>query len=190
MRCPFPGMDPYLEKRSLWEDVHNSLIGRVRDAIAPVLDPRYYVAVEERVLLLYGGEGATDEPLVKPDLTISEATRQPAPPPSLPPGQEGAAVAVRVRLPVPERVRETFLEIRTPEDETVVTVIEVLSMSNKLAGEQRSDYLRERGSILASGTNLVEIDLLRAGRRMPIERGNVTSHYAILLSRVRDPLRC
>ena len=48
MPTPFPGIDPYLEQRSLWPDVHNRLITALRDDLAPRLRPRYFVAVEER----------------------------------------------------------------------------------------------------------------------------------------------
>src|SRR2546426_625213 len=32
MPSPFPGMDPYLEGRRIWSDVHDSLIIEIRDA--------------------------------------------------------------------------------------------------------------------------------------------------------------
>ena len=52
MPSPFPGMDPYLERASLWPNVHNSLIIALRDDLASRLRPRYYVAVEERTVRL------------------------------------------------------------------------------------------------------------------------------------------
>ncbi len=52
MPTPFPGMDPYLEHPGLWPNVHASLIIALRDDLAPRLRPRYYVAVEERVVQL------------------------------------------------------------------------------------------------------------------------------------------
>ena len=36
MPTPFPGMDPYLEGRQLWRDVHARLIVAVGDALAPL----------------------------------------------------------------------------------------------------------------------------------------------------------
>jgi hypothetical protein len=44
-------MDPYLEQPSLWPDVHSRLIVALADVLAPMVSPRYYVAVEERVYL-------------------------------------------------------------------------------------------------------------------------------------------
>ena len=51
MPTPFPGMDPYVEQPVLWLDVHNGLIAEIRNALAPQLRPRYYVALEERTYL-------------------------------------------------------------------------------------------------------------------------------------------
>jgi hypothetical protein len=56
MPTPFPGMDPYLEHPALWPDVHNSLIVAIRDALAPQVRPRYYVAVEERIHTVEPGD--------------------------------------------------------------------------------------------------------------------------------------
>jgi hypothetical protein len=70
---------------------------------------------------------------------------------------------VEVELPVPDRARETYLEVRAVGDGGVVTVIEVLSPANKRPGEGRRLYLQKRAAVLGGLTSLVEIDLLRAG---------------------------
>jgi hypothetical protein len=41
MNCPFPGMDPYLEHRVLWESLHARLIVAIANQLQPKLDPRY-----------------------------------------------------------------------------------------------------------------------------------------------------
>lgn len=66
----------------------------------------------------------------------------------------------------PDEQREVFLEIRDPESgDRVVTTIELLSHANKAAGTDGRDlYLRKQREMLESAVNLVEIDLLRAGR--------------------------
>ena len=56
-----------------------------------------------------------------------------------------------------------FIEIRDRENQRLVTIIELLSPSNKKRGADREQYELKRSTILASQTNLVEIDLLRAG---------------------------
>src|SRR5690606_17544471 len=47
----------------------------------------------------------------------------------------------------------------------VVTIIEILSPSNKLPGEDRTNYIRKRNEIRESKSSLIEIDLLRSGDR-------------------------
>lgn len=64
-----------------------------------------------------------------------------------------------------ERI-ETCVELYSGRgaDRRLVTVIEVLSPSNKTEGEQGRDlYLREQRELLQSKIHLLEIDLLRAG---------------------------
>src|SRR5438874_6888770 len=49
MPTPFPGMDPYLEDPAVWPGLHDSLIVYTRDALQPLILPRYYVEIRERV---------------------------------------------------------------------------------------------------------------------------------------------
>jgi len=55
-----------------------------------------------------------------------------------------------------------WLEIREAKGR-LITVIELLSPSNKLPGEDRERYLCKRRNFIQSGVNLVEIDLVRQG---------------------------
>jgi hypothetical protein len=71
---------------------------------------------------------------------------------------------------VEDEHREAFVEIyeATPE-QRLVTSIEILSPSNKRPRTPGYDlYLRKRQSLLLGDANLVEIDLLRGGSRMPM----------------------
>jgi hypothetical protein len=66
--------------------------------------------------------------------------------------------------------REAFVEIyeATPE-QRLVTTIEVLSPTNKRPNSPGWDlYLRKRQSLMLGGVNLIEIDLLRGGQRLPM----------------------
>ena len=47
-------------------------------------------------------------------------------------------------LPLPEEVTERYLEIRTVPEQQVITVLEILSPSNKLAREGRTQYEGKR----------------------------------------------
>ena len=47
MPTPFPGMDPYLERAEVWEEVHTRLIVAIADALGPQVRPKYRVGVEQ-----------------------------------------------------------------------------------------------------------------------------------------------
>ena len=65
--------------------------------------------------------------------------------------------------------RETYLVVRDRETMQVVTVIELLSPSNKRRnGDGRREYLTKREEFLSSSTHLVELDFLRGGLRLPV----------------------
>ena len=174
----FPGMDPYLEQR--WNAVHKRLIVAIADALAPQLRPRYRVDIELRT---YIALFSSESPAGIPDVRVM---RSPTAPTTQSPVATPMAVAPElVEIPMPEEVRERYLTVRDVATEEVVTVIEVLSLANKLTNEGRTEYLSKRQIVLASQTNLVEIDLLRAGEPLPpFQAGD--SHYRILVSPAQD----
>lgn len=174
---PFPGMDPYLEHPTLWPGVHNALIAAAQRTLAPQLKPNYLVRLEERTYL------AEPEELVfigKPDVTVVSAR---------PGANEGPANAaptptVAVRVPTPDIVRETWLEVRAAASGDVVTVLELLSPTNKRPGSAgRQSYEAKRLTVLGTRTHLVEIDLVRAHPPMTVYGTDRTSDYRILISR-------
>jgi hypothetical protein len=68
----------------------------------------------------------------------------------------------------------------------LVTAIEILSPANKRSSsDARREYLDKRRAILRSSTHLIEIDLLRGGERMPLEKPVPKAAYYIVLSRVQ-----
>ena len=86
---------------------------------------------------------------------------------------------------VAEEHRESFIEIYEDDPERrLVTCIEVLSPSNKRKKSKgRKLYLRKRQSLLLGSANLVEIDLLRGGERMPMLGKWPDSPYTLLVCR-------
>jgi hypothetical protein len=171
-------MDPYLERPSLWPNVHSSLIIALRDDLAPRLRPRYYVAVEERTVQL----GAEDLLFAaRPDVAVVQTVDVPSTAHAA--TVESGDEVVTVVVPLPEEIRETFLEIRDVAADQVVSVIELLSPVNKAGDEGRRQYEQKRLALLGSRTHLVEIDLLRAGTPMPVAGFTATSPYRILISR-------
>lgn len=180
MTTPFPGMDPYLEHPSLWPDVHDSLIAAIRDALTPLVAPKYYVGLERRAYLLDVEE---DVFVGRPDVSLATAgpvTEQ------QPQQTGGSAGVVTVDVPVSEEVDENYLEIRDVRSGVLVTVIDLLSPANKLHTDGRRQYEEKRREILRTRTNLIEIDLMRAGESMPVIGPAVRSDYRILVSRGRE----
>ncbi|ACK67039.1 conserved hypothetical protein [Rippkaea orientalis PCC 8801] len=180
MTNPFPGMNPYLEHPEIWPGVHHWLIVELARFLSPQLRPQYRVAVEVRLYETIGEESLL---VGIPDLTIkgSQTTTQSSitnvavlQPPSKP---------QTVQVPIPEIVKQGYLEVREVATGEVVTVIEILSPINKRSGEGRKQYETKRHKILGSSTHLVEIDLLRKGQPMTVYHSNIQSHYRILVSR-------
>ena len=160
---PFPGMNPYLERPHLWRDFHNALISALAADIGPRLPHKYRVDLKQRTEVEYLCAQAAN------------MTRK-APTPSL---EETNAV----RVLMPREVKVTWLQVEAAPDREVVTVIEVLSPTNKAPGTGRYRYLRKREAITAKYVNLVEIDLLRRGQPMPLETSLPDSDYRILVCR-------
>ena len=182
MPSPFPGMDPYLEHPWIWPGVHNRLIVAIGDAIVAQVRPRYYVDIEQRVYV-----GEIDDPKSPriPDISVISTSNNGG----IEPGfrQKGLpnATVITVELPVPDEIRETYLEVRDTQDGKLVTALEILSPTNKRPGRGRELYERKRREILGTSTNLVEIDLLRAGEPMLFfyANGAISSDYRILVRR-------
>jgi hypothetical protein len=178
-------MDPWLEQPTLWLDVHNSLITAVRDDLVSKVAPRYYVGVEQHSYLVFFDR---DLLLGRPDVVVGRTkSREPLPKPIKPRATPAAGVLeLDVDVPVKDEIEEWYLDIRDAETGRVVTVIEVLSPRNKSNREGRKKYYKKRNQVFSTRTSLVEIDLLRAGKPMPIMiRQPVASDYRILVSRGR-----
>jgi hypothetical protein len=179
MNTPFPGMDPWLEHPILWPDVHNRLIAALADVIAPLIAPHYFIRLERRVYLVH----PSDADLAGvPDLNILRERLFPYVPVTTAP-----AGAFAVDLPAAEEVEIGHLAVYAVDAPTkarwLVTVIEVLSPVNKLSKEGRQKYLEKRAELLGNRTNLVEIDLLRAGEPLPMTGDAPRSDYRVVVAR-------
>ncbi len=195
MPSPFPGMDPYIEACGLWEDFHNHFIEQIAWQLAEAAPPRYVVRTGERsYLVLVDAEGKNSYPF-GPDVSVT------APRGRKKGGKRGGTAVAEPAVPAPSHVlrafieeehREKFIEIyESDPEQRLVTTIEVLSPSNKRPGTEGWDlYQRKRQSILLGDVNLVEIDLLRGGRRPPILDPWPKSPYTLTVARARHPQSC
>jgi hypothetical protein len=172
-------MDPYLEAPYIWEDVHASLASEIRDQLTPVLRPRYFVALMPRVTYEAVSVLATPR-VIKPDVSIYQTSA----------GASSSATAVVAAAPlvrtvtVEEPFHEYALEIRSTATGSLVTAIEILSPINKKPGAEAFDtYQRKRREVLRTAAHLLEVDLLRGGRRPAPLDDLPEAPYFIFLSR-------
>ena len=169
---PFPGMNPYLENPGLWPDVHNSVIVGLRTLLARQLRPEYRVTTVERVYVMTepggnGSGGSGGNGVRIPDVAVLTAAAPDAAGNAMRPMPARSKDAIAVQLPATELLKERYLEVRRVHNRQVIAIIELLSPTNK-GGDGYREYLGKRAATLYSPTHLVEIDLLRAGRRMPV----------------------
>jgi hypothetical protein len=150
-------MDPYLEQ--FWGDVNSSLVIYVRNQLQQRLPNDLRARVQERVFV----ESPTSaDRTMYPDIRVVERPRK---------HRDRAATALAVDVAEPLRMRlpdepvtQGYIEIiDLGSGRRVVTVIEVLSPSNKAAGPGRRLYAKKQQECRAGGVGLVEIDLLRGG---------------------------
>ncbi|MBI4601656.1 MAG: DUF4058 family protein [Planctomycetes bacterium] len=192
MHCPFPGMDPYLERSEIWPDFHDRLTTHISEALQPFLRPRYVALTRDRLYVV-----EADRPIY-PDVSVLETRR----------GREGAelggqgarASTLTADRPVVvdlfrEEVREPVIHIVEPAaGNRIITAIEVLSPDNKVTGPGRDSYLEKREELWSGGASLVEIDLLRQGEStVRVPREKIASlgawRYMVAVSRFSPPRR-
>jgi hypothetical protein len=184
MPSPFPGMDPYLETPDLWPDVHHGLISHIQIALTPSLRPAYVARVELRVYI--SDEDDPGRKAIIPDLRIETAKGK-----REKKSRTLAALAVAEPMIVPflidDEIEEARLEIRHRESGALVTIIEVLSPTNKIPGSRgRTSFMDKRRETMDSGVHWVEIDLLRGGSPSVTRPPLLPSDYRILVSRAGE----
>ena len=194
MRSPFPGMDPYLESPTHWSDFHPTFIQAIRGELNGVLPRGYVTRVEEIVSLIAPVSEIPDESMDVLDVlvlqspaTVSAATRA-----GSSDSTAGSAAVLEPPAPVTleavkfldERAEVIIKIVRLPEQE-LVTVVELLSPTNKYGGG-RAEYLQKRREFLRLPVNLVEFDLIRAGPRLPFRTPFPAGHYFGLITRATD----
>src|SRR5438552_2597506 len=137
MPSPFPGMNPYLEQADVWHDFHERCIPLIAELIGPQVLPRYIAKIDEHVYIHDTAESGRQF-LGRADVGVTPLLGH------TPAGGTGVAVLnapARVLLPEVDRESETFIEIRDRRNRELVTVVELLSPTNKRTGEDRDQYL-------------------------------------------------
>jgi hypothetical protein len=141
------------------------------------------VGIESRTTVL---TGLDVELVYKPDVTIHATESRAAI------RETGVAVLERpdvhkysVSVATGEETEEPFLAIEELPGRKLVTVIEILSPTNKKTKDARAAYLKKREDLIRTSVSLVEIDLLRAGEPMPVRKSPPLSDYRILVCGAR-----
>ena len=184
MPSPFPGMDPYLEDPAIWTGVHAAILGAVFEMLGPAMRPKYIVRFEERVFVT--GEDDPGYRSIVPDVRVVE--RDPNDWSHSPVIAGAIAEPIRVIVPTEEEIHEKSLHVIDVRDRSIVTVIELLSPTNKTARSfGRESFLRKRREVLAGDANWLEIDLLRDGVRTPNPTNAPPTPYRAYLSRSGPP---
>ena len=181
MPSPFPGMNPYLEQPAAWQDFHQAFITHIREALTEQIRPGFFVKIEESVFIHEPDAEERGKMFARPDVSVFERDG----------GGGGVAVAeprtsslaARIaRVPDIEIERHSYVEIRDRHSRGLVTLIEVLSPSNKRYGPDREQYMQKRGILMHSPVSIVEIDLLRGGPHLPLT-GIPDCDYRVMVSR-------
>lgn len=167
-------MDPYLEG-SEWGSLHVALCAEIARQLAPQLRPRYIVRTMRRFVTDSEEDVAISAGPMYPDVgvtprSIGEAVSAWGEPP----------LHMTLALVAPEP--RVAVEIRDASGHGLVTALELLSLANK-RGDGRAEYLARRQRLLHSAVHLVEIDLLRSGRRLPLREPLPPAAYFAYVSR-------
>ena len=165
MPSPFPGMNPYLEQEDAWHNFHGQFCTYCLEVLVPQVRPAYLVKSDEHV---YIHELSAEERrfLGRGDVTVARS--------GITATATGAATTITpaptyARVPTATDVeRHSYLEIRDRRTRELITVIELLSPSNKQTGPDREQYVSKRKQLIYSNVHFVEIDLLRGGPRLPM----------------------
>lgn len=189
MPSTFPGMDPYIEASDVWGDFHTSLLTAIREQLNARL-PKRFVAKIELYVWVHESEDRKSVRLMEPDTYVVDRSGRRKT------KRGGVALAdpiadpATIVLPSAERRRRKAVQIIDRESDRLVTALEVLSPANKKPVDERSAYLIKRNEYLAGQVNLVELDLLRGGRRLPLgEPPPGISDYYVLICRAWESPR-
>jgi hypothetical protein len=191
-------MDPYLEAPDIWPDFHDRLATTLSAMLNAQLPAPYYARLQKRPELGVILGGGTTHRIV-PDVSVLRYT-QPPPPTGLireaglatveqPRSAATAGIELRIQT---DPIQHHYVEILDAgRGHKLVTLIEIVSPSNKHPGPDRRAYQAKQYEILSSEANLIELDLLRSGQRLlPYPElaavvDSLTPDYLVLLNRSR-----
>lgn len=179
MFSPFSGMNPYLEGH-LSPDLHHTLSAFIKIQLVPQLKTKYII--QHEVYTVIDTNPLPDIGIMYPDIGVyhNSVVKEPILAYGNQPQLTAPTIIVRSIQPV--EVRIAYTTIRTKEDNQLVTRIEVLSPVNKRRPGYKK-YCEKRLDTQAANVNLLEIDLLRRGKRAVAHPAATASPYLVSLLR-------
>ena len=188
MPTPFPGMDPYLEHPNHWHGFHTKLVVQMTYSLVRGLPGGYFADTEEMLFIHKASAEERRQHYADADASIAlhPSRRQSG-------GEDGGGVALAAMppptlatVPMPVHVeKHHYIAIRDRAGNRGVTVIDLLSPTNKKPGGNRQHYLAKRIELLGSDTHFIEIDLLRVGPRMSMDL-DAEAAYCVMVSRAGE----
>ena len=176
----FPGMDPYLEDPAFWEDFHRRFITQLADDLLEHLPANYDAHIDERIRLVES-ESETAEARL-PDVSVDRLTHPYTEQNAAEKGSIATLEPVTIPMLSVEEHRDVWIEIQRLPERELVTAIEVLSPTNK-QGKDAADYHAKRLALHSRKVNLVEIDLLRGGKRLVFAEALPAGDYFAFVTR-------
>jgi hypothetical protein len=178
-------MDPYLEGE-LWQEFHGTLANAIRQQLLSVLPAKYVALLFKRYVVYNPSVSLLDLPnesrAIYPDVSVAKT-----------PSRLAETVAVydthtitppAIQLPsfMAEEVPLLSIEVQDVASRRLVTAIEILSPVNKV-GLGWAEYETKRRDLLMRPVHLLELDLLRRGRRITLDGDPPPADYYAYLSR-------
>jgi hypothetical protein len=181
MANPFPGVNPYIEVSGRWLGFHNVLIADLSKTLNQILPANYVAFVEERLEVAADEFDGGLQRQRRPDVSIVRDLY------SAPAGTGGAAAVLDVEpavrtLAAYEELPESYIDIRSVPDQELITCVELLSPTNKVA-PGRGEYWTKRAGLLRGTASLVEVDLLLGGRRPQVREPMPDGDFFAMISR-------
>ncbi len=174
-------MDPWLE--SHWSSVHHRLINHFADQIQTQLPQGLFAEIE---ITVYITEDDDDLGNVIRDVSVLESDPLASRISSRAGTNAAVATPFRIKLPS-DPIEQGHVSIRSLKDhQPLITVIEVLSPTNKMDHRGREKYLLKREEYYRARANVVEIDLLRGGAELvdvpfdEVPRALITPYKAVV----------
>src|SRR3954447_933613 len=147
-------MNPFIEQSDLWPDFHTKFLAAINERLVPQVRPTYIVLLEQHIYV-HEQPPNHPEPVGRADVSVAHSEQDAE-------RRNRAAVLdmdapAEVELTFQETERIPFLEVRDRKNRELVTVLELLSPTNK-RGEDRKEYITKRRALLTSNAHYIEID--------------------------------